>query len=79
VVVKTSVGTKVTATCAEGSFAIGGGGMSSSNRTLDGSYPSTAAGVPVTNGGASPTSWTASFSQTGTQTAYVICAVAPAA
>ena len=63
---------RATATCPAGHFALGGGGVAADNRTLRGMFPSTAAGVPVTNG-ASPTSWTVLFTGAGSQTAYVVC------
>jgi hypothetical protein len=62
-----------TATCGAGEIAVGGGGLADSMRTLRGSFPSNAAGQPVTSG-VSPTSWTVVFTQSGSQTAYVVCA-----
>ncbi len=63
---------KVTASCGTGKVAVGGGGNSGSYNVIA-SYPSNAAGTPITSGAA--TSWTVAFSNnTGSNTAFVICA-----
>jgi hypothetical protein len=72
VVSHSSNSTTVTATCATGKIAVGGGG-SSASKDLQQSFPSSSAGAPVAAGTAS--SWTVIFdAATGSNTAYVVCA-----
>ncbi len=62
----------VTANCAAGKFAVGGGG-SSSQEEMKGSFPSSNLGAATTSGTAS--SWTATFAAShGNNRAFVICA-----
>jgi hypothetical protein len=72
-VVSNNGGTQtVTANCATGNHAIGGG-ASSSQQTVMGSYPSLSNGNAVTTG-SNPTSWTVRFNAAqGSNTAYVLC------
>jgi hypothetical protein len=66
---------QVTATCAAGQHAVGGGGFSTGGQNIDltASFPSNSTGTPTASG-TNPTSWTARFaSATGSNTAYVLC------
>jgi hypothetical protein len=62
----TGTGTTVTASCNAGETALGGGGIAGGAASLDGSRPDPPTGTP--------TGWTAFFTATGTNTAYVVCA-----
>jgi hypothetical protein len=58
----------VTASCNPGETALGGGGVAGGAASLDGSRPD-----PPTPG-STPTGWTAFFTASGTNLAYVVCA-----
>ena len=73
VVSATTGASTVTLTCPGVTVAVGGGGRANTNRTIDGSYPSTSDGTPLTSG--TPHYWTVTFSQgSAGQSAYAVCA-----
>jgi len=79
--VTTATATTVTAACGAGTHAIAGGakstkttGNSNNAPNVQGSFPSTAAGVATANGGSNPAAWTATFfAADASNTAFAMC------
>src|SRR5262249_52950272 len=65
---------RITASCASGYVAVGGGGSLPTGQALDSSYPSNSTGTGTARG-QQPTAWTISWStqQDQTGTVYAIC------
>jgi hypothetical protein len=73
VVATSSTLTKITASCATGKVAVGGGYQPGGSSSVSESYPSVGGNPPTS--GQTPNGWTASFSTAKAgNTVYVICA-----